>query len=84
MYFYLLMNKDFIIIIIIIIIIITRKVKKWMNPQSTPVAGYRNQLKSRFESEIRTKIFSKPAGRSVGLFTPSISPPTKPFPNFCS
>ena len=79
MYSYLLMNKDFTIIIIIIIIIITRKVQKWMNPQSTAVAGYGNQLKSRFESEIQTKIFSKSADR-LAYSTPSISPPSKPFP----
>ena len=78
MYFYLLMNKD-VFIIIIIIIIITRKVQKWMNPQSTAVAGSGNQLKSRFESEIRTKIFSKSANLLV-CSSPFISPPTKPFP----
>ena len=33
--------------------------KKWMNPQSAAIAGWGNLLKSRFESEIRAKIFSK-------------------------
>ena len=30
-----------------------------MNPQSAAIAGWGNPLKSRFESEIRAKIFSK-------------------------
>ena len=34
------------------------------------IAGSRNPLKSRFESKIRTKIFSKSFRRSVCLFTP--------------
>ena len=33
--------------------------KKWMNSQSTAVAGSGNPLKCRFESEIQAKIFSK-------------------------
>ena len=33
--------------------------KKWMNPQRAEIAGWGNPLKSRFESEIRAKIFSK-------------------------
>ena len=33
--------------------------KKWMNPQPAAIAGWGNPLKSRFESEIRAKIFSK-------------------------
>ena len=32
-----------------------------MNPQSAAIAGSGNPLKSRFESEIRAKIFSKSA-----------------------
>ena len=32
-----------------------------MNPQSAAIAGSENPLKSRFESEIRAKIFSKSA-----------------------
>ena len=35
--------------------------QKWMNSQSTAVAGSGNPLKSRFESEIQAKRFSKSA-----------------------
>ena len=36
-------------------------VQKYMNPQSTVIAGSRNPLKSHFDSEIQAKIFSKSA-----------------------
>ena len=42
--------------------------KKWMNPQSAAIAVSGNQLKYRFESEIRAKKFK--IRRSIGLFTP--------------
>ena len=47
-------------------VLITRKVqnpgpKKQMNPQSAAIVGSGNPLKSRFEAEIRAKIFSKSA-----------------------
>ena len=58
-----------------------------MNPQSATIVGSGNPLKSRFESEIRAKIFSKSADPFV------YSPPSKSLkkssvfemnnPNFC-
>ena len=47
--------------------------KTWMNLQSAAIAGSGNPLKSRFESEIRAKIFSK----SVDPF--AYSPPSSIF-----
>ena len=41
-----------------------------MNPQSAAIAGSGNPLKSRFESEIRAKIFSKSADPFAYIFTP--------------
>ena len=42
-----------------------------MNPQSATIAGSGNPLKSRFEYEIRAKIFSKSADPFAYYTTPS-------------
>ena len=47
--------------------------KKSMNPQTAAIAGSGNLLKSRFESEIRAKIFSKSADPFA--YSPPLSMP---------
>ena len=47
--------------------------KKLMNPQTAAIAGSGNPLKSRFESEIRAKIFSKSADPFA--YSPPLSMP---------